>query len=158
MCVIVAQVAAKSINKQCLWMNVTAYHGKFPDIDSTFYSSLKCIISGLDNVEAKRWLNSTICGLVQLDEDGNSPIPETIKPIVDGGTEGFSGQGIVILPRITSCFECSLDALPPQNIFSMYSCRYIPNSRTLYYICHYVAMAKSLLFPRRTPKYMQWVN
>ena len=53
-----------------------------------------------------------INNLVEFDDDGD-PMPETIIPILDGGTEGFSGQARLILPRITSCFECSLDAFAP---------------------------------------------
>lgn len=53
-----------------------------------------------------------INNLVEFDQDGD-PNPETIIPLVDGGTEGFSGQSRLILPRITSCFECSLDAFAP---------------------------------------------
>ena len=68
-------------------MKVTAHHGMIQDKDPSFYGSFNCIISGLDNIEARRWLNATVCGLVEFDSDGD-PDPTTIIPIVDGGTEG----------------------------------------------------------------------
>lgn len=113
-----AEVAAKFINERCPWMNVTPHFGKIQDEDLSFYKSFSCIISGLDNVDARRWLNATLCGLVEFDEDGD-PDPSTIIPFMDGGTEGFAGQSRVILPRLTSCFECSIDMFPPQQSFPL---------------------------------------
>jgi ubiquitin-activating enzyme E1 C len=79
-----ARVAANFINQRCPWMNVTAHHGMIQDKDpKDFYSTFDVIISGLDNVEARRWLNATICGLVEVDDDGD-PDPSTIIPIIDG--------------------------------------------------------------------------
>jgi NEDD8-activating enzyme E1 len=79
-----AEVAAAFINKRCPWMNVTAHHGMIQDKDpQEFYSTFDVILSGLDNVEARRWLNATVCGLVDVDEDGD-PDPSTIIPIIDG--------------------------------------------------------------------------
>lgn len=49
-----AVVAAKFINERCPWMNVVPYHGKIQDKDATFYRQFKVVISGLDNVEARR--------------------------------------------------------------------------------------------------------
>jgi len=155
-----AQVAAKFINTRCPWMNVTAHHGKIQDKGTEFYSQFQCIISGLDNVEARRWLNATVCGLVELDEDGD-PDPSTIIPIVDGGTEGFSGQARVILPRITSCFECSLDAFPPQKSFPLCTVAETPRLPE-----HCIAYAFTLQWPREfpdkkldadSPEDMKWV-
>jgi ubiquitin-activating enzyme E1 C len=113
-----AKTAAAFINQRCPWMRVTAHHGMIQDKNVDFYAQFNVIISGLDNVEARRWLNATVVGLVQFDDDGDMD-PATIIPIIDGGTEGFAGQARVILPRITSCFECTIDAFPPQNTFPL---------------------------------------
>ena len=40
------------------------------------------VICGLDSVEARRWMNAT---LVNLADPEN---PESLKPLIDGGTEG----------------------------------------------------------------------
>ena len=140
-----AQVAAKFINERCPWMKVTPHHGKIQDKDLNFYRSFNCVISGLDNIEARRWLNATVCSLVELDEDGD-PNPETIIPIVDGGTEGFSGQARVILPRITSCFECSLDSFPPQKTFPLCTVAETPRLPE-----HCIAYAFTIQWPTEFP-------
>lgn len=140
-----AKVAAAYINQRCPWMKVTPHHGMIQDKDPSFYASFNCIISGLDNVQARRWLNATVCGLVQLDENGD-PDPSTIVPIVDGGTEGFSGQARVILPRITSCFECSLDAFPPQTSYPLCTIAETPRRPE-----HCIAYAYVLQWPKEFP-------
>lgn len=142
-------------------MNVTAHHGKIQDKDSTFYAQFNCIISGLDNVEARRWLNATVVGLVQYDDDGDMD-PDTIIPIVDGGTEAFSGQARFILPRITSCFECTIDAFPPQTTFPLCTIAETPRRPE-----HCIAYASILQWPKEfpdkkldtdSPEDMNWVR
>lgn len=66
------------------------------------------IICGLDSIEARRWINATLIGMVDMEN------PDSLKPLIDGGTEGFKGQSRVIFPTMTSCIECQLDMHAPR--------------------------------------------
>jgi len=140
-----ATVAAEFINKRCPWMNVTPHFGKIQDFDAEFYQSFRCIISGLDNVEARRWMNSLLCGLVQYDDDGDID-PDSVIPMIDGGTEGFKGQARVILPKFTSCFECTLDMFPPQETFPLCTIAETPRKPE-----HCIAYAFIILWDKNFP-------
>ena len=39
-----------------------------------------------------------LLSLVEYESDGKTVKPETIKPLIDGGTEGFKGSVRVIYP------------------------------------------------------------
>ncbi len=41
------------------------------------------VICGLDSVEARRWINATLVNMVDPEN------PESLKPLIDGGTEGY---------------------------------------------------------------------
>jgi ubiquitin-activating enzyme E1 C len=41
------------------------------------------VVCGLDSIEARRWINSTLVNLVDMEN------PESLKPLIDGGTEGM---------------------------------------------------------------------
>ncbi|SJL00521.1 related to ubiquitin-activating enzyme [Armillaria ostoyae] len=106
-----ATVAAEFIMKRVPGVKVTPYFGKIQDKDDEYYMQFNLVICGLDSVEARRWMNATLVNLV------DSENPESLKPLIDGGTEGFKGQARVILPTITSCYECSLDMLNKPTAF-----------------------------------------
>lgn len=65
------------------YRHITCRHyGKIQDKDGAFYLQFNLIVCGLDSVEARRWINATLVNLVDPDD------PETVKPLIDGGTEG----------------------------------------------------------------------
>ncbi|KAK0210881.1 hypothetical protein DFS33DRAFT_1296128 [Desarmillaria ectypa] len=106
-----ATVAAEFIMRRVPGVKVTPYFGKIQDKDDEYYMQFNLVICGLDSVEARRWINATLVNLVDPEN------PESLKPLIDGGTEGFKGQARVILPTITSCYECSLDMLNKPTAF-----------------------------------------
>ena len=54
----------------------------------------------------------------EYDEEG-APDLASVKPLIDGGTEGFKGHARVLIPGVTPCFECTLWLFPPQTKFPL---------------------------------------
>ncbi|EZG08386.1 hypothetical protein H106_02410 [Trichophyton rubrum CBS 735.88] len=103
-----AEVAAAFVEKRVKGVKITPFVGKIQDKDEEYYMQFKIIVCGLDSIEARRWINSLAVGMVDPEN------PESLKPLIDGGTEGFKGQARVILPTLTSCIECQLDMHAPR--------------------------------------------
>ncbi|KAF2229187.1 putative NEDD8 activating enzyme [Viridothelium virens] len=103
-----ASVAAAFVERRVKGVSITSHCGKIQDMDEEYYKQFQVVICGLDSIEARRWINATLVGMVDMDD------PDSLKPMVDGGTEGFKGQARVIFPSMTSCFECQLDMHAPR--------------------------------------------
>lgn len=77
---------------------MTPYYGKIQDKDEDYYMQFNIVICGLDSVEARRWINATLVKMV--DEEN----PESLKPLIDGGTEGGCCQ-VAFLRCIGACAQ-----------------------------------------------------
>ncbi|KAJ3176182.1 hypothetical protein HDU87_005397 [Geranomyces variabilis] len=135
-----AEVAADFVMKRVPGCKITPYFGKIQDKDEEYYSQFTIIICGLDSVEARRWMNATVINM--YDEDD----PETLKPIIDGGTEGFKGQSRIILPHFTACYECSLDMQTKPTTYPMCTIANTPRLPE-----HCIEWASVLEWPRTFP-------
>lgn len=78
-----ADVAAAFVEKRVKGVKITPYVGKIQDKDEDYYMQFKLVVCGLDSIEARRWINSTLIGMVDPEN------PESLKPLIDGGTEGL---------------------------------------------------------------------
>lgn len=156
-----AEVAASFVNRRLghLGVKVRHYCGKIQDHDETFYRQFNIIVAGLDNIPARRWMNATLHDMVE--RENGEPDPSTIIPLLDGGTEGFKGQARVIVPYMTSCFDCSLDSFPPQVNFPL--CTIAETPRLPEHCIEYaVVVLWEKTFPGRklnadSPTDMKWV-
>jgi NEDD8-activating enzyme E1 len=132
-----ADVAAEFVQKRVKGVVITPYCGKIQDKDEDYYMQFGIVVCGLDSIEARRWINAMLVGMV---DDEN---PDSLKPLVDGGTEGrhsyktrpnvpylpiigFKGQSKVILPTMTSCVECQLDMHAPRETVPLCTLATIP--------------------------------
>ncbi|KAI9252136.1 hypothetical protein BY458DRAFT_582565 [Sporodiniella umbellata] len=107
-----AIAAANFVMSRVPGVKVVPHFEKIQDKDDDYYKQFQLIICGLDSVDARRWINAKVLEMVDEDDMIN-----TWRPLIDGGTEGFKGQARIILPTITSCYECSLDMLNKPTTF-----------------------------------------
>ncbi|XP_022762015.1 NEDD8-activating enzyme E1 catalytic subunit isoform X2 [Durio zibethinus] len=113
-----AEVAAKRVMERVSGVNIVPHFCRIEDKDIEFYSDFNIIALGLDSIEARSYINAVACSFLEYDFDDN-PREETMKPMVDGGTEGFKGHARVIVPGVTPCFECTIWLFPPQVKFPL---------------------------------------
>lgn len=95
-----AEVAAAFVEKRVKGVKITPYNGKIQDKDEDYYMQFKMVVCGLDSVEARRWINATLVGMV--DEDN----VESLKPLIDGGTEGMFRQFLSTCDRNLNSMAC----------------------------------------------------
>ncbi|XP_021889407.1 NEDD8-activating enzyme E1 catalytic subunit isoform X3 [Carica papaya] len=111
-------------------------------------------------LELLMWFNIILLVNLEYDEDDN-PREETIKPMVDGGTEGFKGHARVIMPGVTPCFECTIWLFPPQVKFPL--CTLAETPRTAAHCIEYAHLIKwdevhnGKAFDPDDPDHMKWV-
>lgn len=77
-----AEVAARFVMQRVKGVSITPHNCMIQDRDDAFYMQFGMVVCGLDSIEARRWINSQ---LVELYDEEN---PDSLKPLIDGGTEG----------------------------------------------------------------------
>ena len=78
-----AECAAKFVEKRVKGVKITPHNCKIQDKDDDFYMQFTMVICGLDSIEARRWINSQLIDMVDTEN------PDSLKPLIDGGTEGM---------------------------------------------------------------------
>lgn len=155
-----AEVAAKRVMERVSGVNIVPHFCRIEDKELDFYSGFNIIVLGLDSVEARSYINAVACSFLEYDSDDN-PREETMKPMVDGGTEGFKGHARVIKPGVTPCFECTIWLFPPQVKFPL--CTLAETPRTAAHCIEYAHLIKwdevhsGKSFDPDEPEHMQWV-
>ncbi|KAG9236020.1 hypothetical protein BJ875DRAFT_250029 [Amylocarpus encephaloides] len=115
-----AEIAARFVEKRVKGVSITPHNCKIQDKDDVFYMQFSIVICGLDSIEARRWINSALVNLFDPEDE------DSLKPLIDGGTEGFKGQARVVFPTLTSCLECQLDMHAPRTAVPLCTLATIP--------------------------------
>lgn len=115
---------------------LVAHHGNITDrqrFPPSWFSQFDLVFSALDNVAARRHVNSMAC----LVRHG-----ETAEPlaVIESGTQGYEGQVAVVQRGRFECFDC-ISRPAERESFPVCTIRSTPSS-----LVHCVVWAKDLLF------------
>ncbi|CAI7903876.1 unnamed protein product [Closterium sp. NIES-54] len=122
-----AVVAAERVMSRVGGVQVTPHFCRIEDKPASFFNDFNIIVLGLDSLEARSYINSLVCGFLEYSPEGELDLT-SIRPMVDGGTEGFKGHARVIIPGVTPCFHCTLWLFPPQTKFPLCTLAETPRS------------------------------
>ncbi|XP_057475985.1 NEDD8-activating enzyme E1 catalytic subunit-like [Actinidia eriantha] len=140
-------------------VNIVPHFCRIEDKELDFYNDFSIIVLGLDSIEARSYINSVACGFLEYNSDDN-PREETIKPMVDGGTEGFKGHARVIVPGSPHALSVQF-GFSPQVKFPL--CTLAETPRTAAHCIEYAHLIKwdevhsGKTFDPDNPEHMQWV-
>ncbi|CAA0403599.1 unnamed protein product [Arabidopsis thaliana] len=155
-----AEVAAKRVMERVSGVEIVPHFSRIEDKEIEFYNDFNIIALGLDSIEARKYINGVACGFLEYNED-DTPKRETIKPMVDGGTEGFKGHARVILPGVTPCFECTIYLFPPQVKFPLCTLAETPRNAAhcieYAHLIQWETVHRGKTFDPDEPEHMKWV-
>ncbi|QUC17804.1 uncharacterized protein UV8b_02045 [Ustilaginoidea virens] len=152
-----AEVAARFVESRVRGVSITAHNNRIQDFDDSFYKQFQLVVCGLDSIEARRWINAMLVSMAEESEND----ADGVKPLIDGGTEGFKGQARVILPSITSCIECQLDMHAPRAAVPLCTIASIPRQpEHCVEWAHVIAWEEEKPFPeldKDDPQHIAWL-
>ena len=122
----VARDAASAMNRD---VSIIAHQAniKSPEFDVSYYASFDVVLSALDNLETRRWVNR-MCVMARV-------------PLIESGTAGFLGQVQPIRPSFTECYDCTEHPMP--TTYPVCTIRSTPSTPV-----HCIVWAKNWLFPQ----------
>lgn len=102
-----AEVAAARVMERVQGVSVTPHFCRIEEKPADWYRDFQVIALGLDSLEARSYINAVVCSFLgaclcsfehnlltqgaEFDASG-TPDLATVKPMVDGGTEGFKAR------------------------------------------------------------------
>lgn len=150
-----AETAAKFVERRVKGVKITPHNCKIQDKDEDFYMQFGIVVCGLDSIEARRWINAQLVDMVDMENQ------DSLKPLIDGGTEGFKGQSRVIIPTVTSCIECQLDMHAPRAAVPLCTLATIPRQpEHCIEWAHIIAWEQEKPFPKLDnddPEHITWL-
>ncbi|EAY12298.1 hypothetical protein TVAG_161040 [Trichomonas vaginalis G3] len=134
-----SEVAAEFIKRRVPDCEITSHTCKIQEFPDDFFLQFDVIIGGLDNVNARLYMNDKV---VQIAKEGGPVIP-----YIDGGSEKWMGHCKFIKPLETACLSCypSIMKTKPQQF---QFCTIATNPRQPE---HCVAWVKDILWPKEHP-------
>ncbi|KAI1779563.1 hypothetical protein F4818DRAFT_447249 [Hypoxylon cercidicola] len=150
-----AEVAAKFVEKRVKGVKITPHNCRIQEFDEDFYMQFQLVVCGLDSIEARRWINATLVNMVDMEDQ------DSLKPLIDGGTEGFKGQTRVVFPTLTPCIECQLDLYTPRAAVPLCTLATIPRQpEHCIEWAHIIAWDQEKPFPtldKDDPEHITWL-